>query len=1218
MNVDALIAEGRLKSASTPAGHPARSTTMIIYGTHLLKAYMQSGRSIALDEALRYGREALAFCHISAQYDASAHYLLGLCLVEQFRIHNGIAALDEAISCQQRALSLRQEATPERCVTLQALAGACLMRFEKLNKVVDLVVAIVFSRGAFTCCPPVLEVQLTSHEQVATSSHLRFEVYGQGHDIADAVEITRRALALTQPGDQHRPWVLEKCCFYLEAHYRHFGKVKCLDEAEVYCQEFIRLCPPGHSQHALASQALGCHFLIRFQSRKDPALLDDAVSLCETALRLRPTGDANRHAPLKSLAIATRLRFELRGENADIEHSISYGQEAVELCKSGSTPRDAGGPLHGLGMSYLLRFEHSGHAEDLEKALKCCQDALPFVGSSAFLTLGNMLTIYRHRYYLFQHSEDLSEAAKCGLEALRMSPPGDPGKFMTLNNLAGIANDRFDYSGKMENLEEAISYSRQSLVACPVGHSDKVLPMINVSLLLSARFEILGERSDMEESLRVLNSALSLCPPGHPSRERCLRALVISSRRCWKETHDLQHLDRAIQCARDALPLYSAGSFDYPRSREYLGIVLYARFMETRQRADLEEAVTMYREALALCPKSNYDYGTFRANLAAALSTRYDTSQDPSDLTGAIDNYSEANEITSTENPSKPTLQSGRAMALLKIVPLTETILADAFNLFEQAANNHFASSSTQFDAALRWSIAARSFKHPSTMNAFSRLLSLLELRLLTKQGMESQQEFLRNIPFRRLSSEAAASAIDAGRLDSAVELLEQGRTMLWSRMRGYRHPIHDLRAVDEALADRFQSTSAQLERTALAVGQRSTLFSSAALDESSASDPIDVRLREHRILSEKWTKILNQVRLVSGFANFLRTPRFDTLRVAAEDGPIILLNVGETRCDAIIIRAQTSPHLVPLPDASSALFDQLAVQLRESLSADHDRRSKGLIVVLRELWKTIVQPVVVQLLSMGIEMKARIWWCPTVQLCALPIHAAGPFTPGERNLPDLFVSSYTPTLTALITARGGGVSASESIPKVLVIGQPETLPMVEEEISEIRRTWNPVDVLLGSAATTDAVISNLRTHSWSHFACHGSRHPQPFSSAFELHRGDRVTVLDIAGANLPRAEFAFLSACHTAAPDIATPDEFITLAAALQFAGFRGVVSTFWEMADEDGPQIARDFYAHMFRGEGIPDSRDAAMALNLAIRLMRKRNVPLHRWVNFIHIGI
>ncbi|KAJ6492797.1 hypothetical protein C8R47DRAFT_422304 [Mycena vitilis] len=82
------------------------------------------------------------------------------------------------------------------------------------------------------------------------------------------------------------------------------------------------------------------------------------------------------------------------------------------------------------------------------------------------------------------------------------------------------------------------------------------------------------------------------------------------------------------------------------------------------------------------------------------------------------------------------------------------------------------------------------------------------------------------------------------------------------------------------------------------------------------------------------------------------------------------------------------------------------------------------------------------------------------------------------------------------------------------------------------------------------------------HFACHGSRHPEPFNSAFELHRGDRVTVLDIAGANLPRAEFAFLSACHTTtAPDIATPDEFITLAAALQFAGFRGVVSTFWEM---------------------------------------------------------
>ncbi|KAJ6554296.1 CHAT domain-containing protein, partial [Mycena capillaripes] len=1176
-NVENLVAEYRLKSALTPPGHPERPKTLIFGASHLFAAYIQGRASVALSEALRYSREALLFHHISPQFDAAARYLHGNCLVERFKLQNHIPELNEAILSLVQALALRPEGNPDRCVTLNSLAGALILRFERLNKMEDLVKAIVYSRGGLTSAPPVLEVQLTAHEHVATSSYLRFELLGQGHDIAHAVETTRRALALTHLSDNYRPWVLEKYIFYLEGHYRHFGQAKDLDEAEVHCREFMRLCPVGHFHHALASQALGCHLLTRFQSHKDAALLEESISLCQTALSLRPSGDINRHAPLKALAIATRLRFELRKENADIKRSILYSKEALELY------------------------------------------AVPLLGPSSFLTLGNMLTIYRHRYYRRQDPNDLSEATKCGLEALRMSPQGDPGKFMTLNNLAGIANDCFDYFGKMEHLEEAILYCRQSLSTCSSGHPDKIMPMINLSLMLSARFEILGEESDMEESIQASTTALSLCPSGHPSRERCLRVVVISSRRVWSQTRNIVHLDRAVQHAPDALPLYSAGSFGHPRSREYLGIVLYDLFLETRQPPDLDEAIAMYREALLLCPKDNYDYAMFRGNLAAALSTRYDISNERADLDDAIDPYSRADEVISMENPLKPTLQSGRALACLKIVPMTETIIKSAFALFEKASNNPSASSNTQFDAALRWSLAARAHRHCSTVNAFSRLLALLELRLLTKETVESQQEFLRNIPFRHLSSEAAASAIDGGRLDTAVELLERGRTMLWSRMRGYRHPIHDLRTVNKALADQFQTVSAQLERTSLALEQRSPLFSSAALNQSSASSPIDIRLREYRILSEHWTMILDQIRRLEGLVDFLRTPSFDTLRLVAQYEPVILVNVSELRCDAIIIQSNTHPHLVPLPDASSIFFDHLMTQLQDSLGSEHAQRITGLAIVLRELWRAVVHPIVDKLISLGIELKSRIWWCPTAQLCALSIHAAGPFTSGQRNLPDLFISSYTPTLTSLITARGGGLSTSSSAPNILVIGQPETLPMVEQEIWEVQRVGNSVDVLLGPAATVDTVVSNLRTHSWTHFACHGSRHPEPFRSAFELYNGDRITIVFLNAVHpCPRAEFPFLSACHTAAPDIGTPDKFITLAAALQFAGFRGVVSTFWEMADEDGPETSHDFYAHMFRPETTADCREAAVALNLATRLMRKRNVPLHRWMNFIHIGI
>ncbi len=113
--------------------------------------------------------------------------------------------------------------------------------------------------------------------------------------------------------------------------------------------------------------------------------------------------------------------------------------------------------------------------------------------------------------------------------------------------------------------------------------------------------------------------------------------------------------------------------------------------------------------------------------------------------------------------------------------------------------------------------------------------------------------------------------------------------------------------------------------------------------------------------------------------------------------------------------------------------------------------------------------------------------------------------------------------------------------------------------------------------------------------------------------------MLDVVQARLPDAELAFLSACHAAAVDAqGTPDEVIHLAGALQFCGFRSVVGTLWAMADVDGPDVADDFYGHMMPENGrATDFKQSAAGLNVAVKEMRKRKVPLDRWVNFVHIG-
>jgi CHAT domain-containing protein len=384
-----------------------------------------------------------------------------------------------------------------------------------------------------------------------------------------------------------------------------------------------------------------------------------------------------------------------------------------------------------------------------------------------------------------------------------------------------------------------------------------------------------------------------------------------------------------------------------------------------------------------------------------------------------------------------------------------------------------------------------------------------------------------------------------------------------------------------------------------------------------------DTRIQRHRILLEEWDDLVKRIQKIEGLENFLRAVPFSTLQSSAKEGPVIIVNISKYRSDAIILYNICPPELVCLLNASPDTLNRLSTQLYLALTPDSDQW-RHIISILRDLWFLVVFPVVDKLSALGVAEKTRIWWCPTSELSALPLHAAGPYKSGQKNISDLYISSYTSTLSSLIRARSG-VAQKLATPKLLVMGQPNDnlekrmLPHVREELRRIDNLGEFVEVLVGEKANQQTVLSHLQQHPWVHFACHGHQEIEPFLSSFQLHGDERLSLIDLIKARLPNAELAFLSACHSAAIDIrSTPNETIHLAAALQFCGFRSVVGTLWAMADSDGPDVAEDFYRYMFRDSGgIVDFRDSAMALNKATRAMRKRNTAIDRWINFVHIG-
>lgn len=163
------------------------------------------------------------------------------------------------------------------------------------------------------------------------------------------------------------------------------------------------------------------------------------------------------------------------------------------------------------------------------------------------------------------------------------------------------------------------------------------------------------------------------------------------------------------------------------------------------------------------------------------------------------------------------------------------------------------------------------------------------------------------------------------------------------------------------------------------------------------------------------------------------------------------------------------------------------------------------------------------------------------------------------------------------------------------------------------------IQSLVNTSATVHAVSRGMEDTTWVHFACHGlQHHTDPLASSLLLTDEQCLTLSAIARLALPRARLAFLSACQTATGSATLSDEAVHLAAGMLRAGYHSVVGTMWSIMDRDAPQVAEDFYAHIFRAE-TPSHTDAAHALHFAVERLREKKggKGFLSWVPFIHFG-
>ncbi|CEL51549.1 hypothetical protein RSOLAG1IB_00084 [Rhizoctonia solani AG-1 IB] len=528
------------------------------------------------------------------------------------------------------------------------------------------------------------------------------------------------------------------------------------------------------------------------------------------------------------------------------------------------------------------------------------------------------------------------------------------------------------------------------------------------------------------------------------------------------------------------------------------------------------------------------------------------------------------------------------------------------------------------FMHALHWATLASEHSYPCSIEAFRAAIDLLPHFIWL--GSTTAQRYHDISSAKNLAVGAVSAAILSSEHTLALEWLEYARCVVWSQSLMLRSPLNTLQSLYPELAAALQTVSDRLHLVS------SEGFTSQGTDHSSIT--IENRLR----LSRDYSALLSRIRALSGFEDFLRPKKGDAFARAARHGPVVVINCHGQHCAALVILPnQASVGHVPLPNVTEADARKAQTDMRSSLQRKHIRERGVRIMgqqdpndcfagVLAALWYNIVKPVLDYLgytTNVPAESLPHITWCPTGILSFLPLHAAGDYSqPGSRVF-SYAVSSYTPTLTALLASTPSTLTPDS---RVLAIGQAATanhtpLPGIIDEIASIKSHIghkHGFSQLMDDQATKNAVLSAMKEHHWVHLACHASQDVKnPTKSGFFLHDGT-LDLMAINRCSFRNKGLAFLSACQTAKGDEELADEAVHLASGMLMAGYPSVIATMWSVADSDAPLVADKVYEQLMK-EGKVGNGEAGRALHSAVAELRGKvgEKEFGRWVPYIHIG-
>lgn len=1172
--------------------------TILVAAAAELKARFQAeGNTQVLAHSISLLRKASSLHPYGhEQYGETLFQLIEALLLYCKRTEDG-EAIDELIGHCSELYQLVPSYHPAYAAVSASLAGGLYLRVVQSGDPDDMRSTITLYREAVKYTPKASGNHALALRGLGDALGMSSEKNGDMNELSESLSLLREALDFWPPDHPERLGTLGDLSSSLARFAEITGDLDSLNEAIGLLKATISITSVSQSEHANVLDKLATLLATKYYQTGDLTLLYEAIEHDRHALLLQPESSAKNSGFFINLATLLGEEFDVSGNDKNLEESIRLAQQAISYLPRGYDARPGG--LNALANSLSKRFQQSGNFSDLKEAIELRREAASLV------------------------------------------PPGSPHCAELIDSLAFSIVMQFEQSGDISLLNEAIQLHRAALNTLPESHPARGNTLIHAASTLFRRFEQNGDINALNESIEFYHEALRLLPESHSSRPSALSNLAISLSKRAELEKTPEGLVEVIEVCRKALKIASVTNPSYRLSLHNLSTALTLRFEQTKEPGLIVEAIECFQKALELTPQGDPSRPSILQNLAISRLSQFDIVNDEEGLKDALNIMDQVVQERPKGHPQHHTAIF--TLAKMRLRKSAYYSCLQALELMSTAIAEYGASARNRLRGAidsLRWlENATKCDLHENSQSEKALEIYTSVIRLIPRAahfGLDLATRLRELSGSENLCRVATMRAIRLRHLRVAVELFEEGKSVFWQQA---------LQLRSNALDPLPQADRKELTNIFKILENEDADFSTV---KSKAE--VEQKIEDRRILNEKAESLISEIRSRPGFERFLMIPDFEELIQVVEDSVIVILVDSSPSYYAILVSNAWSEkaRTVDLPRVAPNELAKLTVSIGRpcmrgkqeaqdgtdlgAFSMNETTRGMGIstangIGPLAKLWHMIVEPVIS---ALGIEAatgweRPRVYWYPSGQFSFLPLHAAGIY--GGKNtigVSDYVVSSYTPSLYALMKARRGSNVISRQDLRCLVLAEPHAPQQVVLHNAEAEAQI-VLDLLKsksirpylddGSAQVTSSVIGCLPDVHILHLCCHGHQDLNPLDSHFALSDGN-LTIHSLMKLNVPNAILAFLSACETAKGDRDQPDQAVHLAASLLFCGFRSVVATMWEMYDEDGPRMAQWFYETLLQKETI-DLSDIPYALDAAVQRLREMGASPYRWATFMHLG-